>query len=338
VFGQSDPSGAWMSRGTVVLLLALIASALHPAQGQGAAPSQIAGCYTVSIGLWSPALGRDAPLHAIPSDVRLDTIPVERGGGWRLTPNFRYPRSNAIPGTPRWRMVLGDDVRLTWSDGATLTIAQLIPVPGKGLVGEVVALSDGHLDPDPGVQWWTNEPPGPRAPAFFEPRNCSERVGLADQPSSTSHGEGVGTIRPWSADLALANRVAGCYELVNGAWQADSALAKIEQPIPRSPIRFELTNIPDPNETRTAAYDLTTYFETRAPALFTTWNRVSDTEPTILVSRPLPMAGFALRLTLRGTDLVGSIIAFTDSVPPDGKNVAEHAVTARRIACSSLRR
>jgi hypothetical protein len=231
-------------------------------------------------------------------------------------------------------------VRLTWSDGVTLTIAQLIPVQGKGLVGEAVALSEDHLDPDPGEQWWGHghKPPGPRAPAFLEPRPCSERVGSADQPSRTSHPEGVGTIRPWSADLALANRVAGCYELVDGTWQTDSALAKIEQPIPRSPVRFELTNIPDPDETTDSAYDLKTYFETRASALFTTWNRVSDTEPTILVSRPLPMAGFALRLTLRGTDLVGSIIAFTDSVPPDGKNVAEHAVTARRIACSSLRR
>jgi hypothetical protein len=97
VLGQIDPSGAWMSRGTVVLFLALIGTALHPAQGQGAAPSQIAGCYTVSIGLWSPALVRDAPLHAIPSDLRLDTIPGEHGGEWRLSPNIPYPRSNAIP-------------------------------------------------------------------------------------------------------------------------------------------------------------------------------------------------------------------------------------------------
>jgi hypothetical protein len=90
VLGQIDPSGAWMSRGTVVLFLALIATALHPAQGQGAAPSQIAGCYTVSIGLWS-AIGRDAPLHAIPSDVRLDTIGSSAavGGGFRRT--FRIP-------------------------------------------------------------------------------------------------------------------------------------------------------------------------------------------------------------------------------------------------------
>jgi hypothetical protein len=293
----------------------------------------------VSIGLWSPTLGRDAPLHAIPYDVRLDTIPAERDDVWRLSPNIRYPlspRPKATPATPRWQ-ILGDDVRLTWSNGATLTIAQLIPVQGKGLVGEVVALSVGHLDSDPGEQWWGRQPPGPRAPAFLEPRNC-KRVGSTDPPSSKSHTMGAGTIRPWSADLALANRVAGCYELVDGAWQTDSALAKIEQPIPRSPVKFELTNIPGPEETRQSAYELTTYFETSASALFTSWSRISDTEPRILVSRPLPMAGFALRLTLRGTDLVGAIIAFTDAIPADGKSVAEHEVTARRIPCSSLHR
>jgi hypothetical protein len=327
-----------MPRGTVVLFLALIASAPHPARGQGAAPSEIAGCYTVSIGLWSPALGRDAALHAIPSDVRLDTVAAERGGGWRLSPNIPYPRSNATLVTPRWRMVFGDDVRLTWSNGATVTIVQLTPVPGKKLVGEAVAPNDGHLDADPGVQWWNNEPPGPRAPALLEPRPCSGRVGLADQPSSTTKAEGVGTIRPWSADLALANRIAGCYQLAEGGWQTDSALAKFEQPIPRSPVRFELTNIPDPGQAQSSAYELTTYFEVRTLGPFSTWIRVSDTEPRILVSQPLSMAGFALRLRLRGTDLVGSIIAFTDAIPPDGKNTAEHDVTARRIPCSSLPR
>jgi hypothetical protein len=326
-----------MLRGILVLFLALFASALHRARAQDAAPSEIAGCYAVSIGLWSPALGRRASLHAIPSDVRLDTIPGERGRGWRLSPNIQYPASNAIRRVPRWQMVFGDDVRLTWSNGATLTIVQLTPVEGKGLVGEAVALNDNHVDPDPAVQWWTKEPPGPRAPAFLEPRNCSQRAGLADPPSNTPRAEDAGgTIRPWSADRALANRVAGCYEL-DGAWRTDSALAKIH-PIPRETVRFELTDIPDPDQTRTSAYDLTTYFETRPLGPFTTWVRDSDTEPRILVSQPLPMTGFALRVTLRGTDLVGSIIAFTDAIPPDGKNVAEHAVTARRIPCSSLRR
>lgn len=325
-----------MSRRTVVLFLALLASAPHPAHGQSAAPARIAGCYTVSIGLWSPALGRDAPLHAIPYAVRLDTIPAERDGGWRLSPNIQYPRSNGTPRMPRWQMVFGNDVRLTWSNGVTLTIAQLTPDPEKRLFGEAVALSDGRLDPDSSMQWWNNEPPGPRAPAFLEPRPCNERVGLANRPSSTSRAEGAGTIRPWSADIALANRVAGCYELVDGAWQTDSALAKINA-IPRGAVRFELTNIPDPNWTRLSADALKTYFETRAPALFTTWVRTSDTEPSILVSRPLPMAGFALSLTLRGTDLVGSITAFTDFIPPGGKSEAVHAVTARRIRCSYLR-
>lgn len=314
-----------MARVMVALLLTLITSALHSVRGQAAAPSRFAGCFMVSIGLWSPALGGDAPLHAIPASVRLDTIPVEHVGGWRLSPNVQHAGPSAMRGTPRWRMA-GTDVRLIWSDGVALTIAQLIPQPGDTLLGEVVALSDGQPEPDPDAQWWTKEPPGPRAPALLKRRPCSERARVADRPSST----------PWSADSALANRVAGCYELVGSSWQADSALASITR-VPRGPVRFELTNVPDPNATRLAASDLATYFETRSSELFSTWRRLSDTEPRILVSRPLPMAGFALDVALHGTDLVGSISAFTDAAVPDGKSEAGHAVTARRISCSSLR-
>ena len=322
-----------MSRQLIVLFPILIASALHTVRGQAVPLSQIVGCYAVSIGIWSPALQRDARLRAVPANVLLDTLPAERGG-WRLSPNIEYPASDATPRTPRWQMVFGDDVRLTWSDGVALTIAQLIPVPGKGLVGEVVALSDAGLEPSPNAQWWNNEPPGPRAPAFLEPVLCSARGGL---PEQAPVAQGTGTIRPWSADLALANRVAGCYELVGGPWQSDSAMEKIER-LPPGPIRFELSNIPNPNWAMLSAYDLRTYFETRSSALFTSWNRASDTEPKILVSSPLPMAGFALQVTLRGTDLVGSITAFTDAIPADGKNMADHAVTARRISCTQLRR
>jgi hypothetical protein len=111
-----------MSRRTTVLFLTLVASALDPARGQGAAPLEIAGCYRVSIGLWSPALGGDTTVHAIPSRVRLETIRTKGDGGWRLSPDIHYPRSKSTAGTPRWQMV-GDDVRLTWSNGHTLTIA-----------------------------------------------------------------------------------------------------------------------------------------------------------------------------------------------------------------------
>lgn len=158
-------------------------------------------------------------------------------------------------------------------------------------------------------------------------------------------GHGVGASLPaqgadtigWARrDSAVATRVAGCYELVEGDWRSDSDMAKIDS-IPNDPIRFELTRNPAGWSTL-SEYEHTVYFEVRTDSiaqwgrgLFTTWIRLSET--TIHVSRPLPMAGFALNLTPRGVDLVGTITAFTDAIPPDGKYKASHAVTARRITC-----
>ena len=150
--------------------------------------------------------------------------------------------------------------------------------------------------------------------------------------------QGARAIAPPQSDSAVANRIAGCYEL-GSSWQSDSALAKIAT-VPRDPVRFELTKKRAPGWDELSASEHVVYFEVRSDSiaqwgrgLFTTWNRLSDTEPTIRVSRPLPMAGFALRLTLHKTDLVGTITAFTDAIPFDGKASAAHAVTARRIPC-----
>ena len=152
------------------------------------------------------------------------------------------------------------------------------------------------------------------------------------------------TAAAWAQrDSAMARTVAGCYELLRDGWERDSNLAKIEPAaIPRGPVRFELTKKPARGWDALSAYEHTTYFQVlvdpiagweREGGLFTTWFRVSDTEPAIVISRPLPMAGLALRVTLRGTDLVGTIVAFTDAVPADGKASASHAATARRIPC-----
>jgi len=151
----------------------------------------------------------------------------------------------------------------------------------------------------------------------------------------------------WSRrDSTLAHSVAGCYELLRGGWESDSNLAKIEPAIPRDPVRFELTKKPARGWDVLSAAEQKTYFQVlvdsiagweRDGGLFTTWVRVSDTEPAIVISRPLPMAGLALHVKLSGTDLVGTIVAFTDAVPDDGKSSASHAVTARRISCVQRR-
>jgi hypothetical protein len=145
----------------MMLVAALFVTAAHRARGQ-AAPASIAGCYTVTIGNWSPGLGGEAPFHSIPSAVRLETTPAEGGSGWRLSPDLEYPGAEAMPGTPSWQMV-GDGVQLVWSNGFTPTVATLTRVPGKGLVGEAVAETDAEPTP---------APPRPRTRVVLEPRPC----------------------------------------------------------------------------------------------------------------------------------------------------------------------
>jgi hypothetical protein len=144
------------------------------------------------------------------------------------------------------------------------------------------------------------------------------------------------------SDSAVANRVAGCYELVNDGWQADSNLARFTT-LPQAPVRFEVTKTPAKNYARLSVYEHRTYFTILTDSipdwgrgLFTTWIRLSDTATTIDVSRPLPMAGLELRLAPRNRDLVGTIVSFTDAIPPDGTSETSRPVTARRIPCESL--
>jgi len=148
---------------------------------------------------------------------------------------------------------------------------------------------------------------------------------------------------PSHRDSVVAQRVAGCYEVLRDGWESDTNLAKFEF-FPRGRIRFELTAKPARGWDALWAYEHVTYFDvimdsiTRPGGrLFSTWKRVSDTAPAILISRPLSPGGWDLWVTPRGTDLVGNIVATTDAVPADGKASAAHAVTARRIPCIQRR-
>jgi hypothetical protein len=158
--------------------------------------------------------------------------------------------------------------------------------------------------------------------------------------SASLSAQNARTPRNPARDSAVAQRVAGCYELADGGWRTDSAIAKIDS-VPHEPIRFELMAKPARSWESLSNYDQVTYFEVRTDSiawwgrdLFETWNMESYAEPIITVSRPMPMAGFALRLTPRGNDLVGTISAFTDAVPPNGQSEASQPVTARRIGCA----
>ncbi len=159
--------------------------------------------------------------------------------------------------------------------------------------------------------------------------------------------QGSRAVAPRQTDSAVADRVAGCYELDSG-WQSDTAMAKFE-PVPRGPVRFELTKKRARGWDELSASERVVFFDVRSDSidarygrwLFTTWNRLSDTEPKIHVSSPMPMAGFDLVLRPHNTDLVGTIGTFTDAIPPDpahrpgryGASAAAHAVMARRISC-----
>jgi hypothetical protein len=143
-------------------------------------------------------------------------------------------------------------------------------------------------------------------------------------------------------ELAVAQKVAGCYELLRDGWQADSDLAMFGD-LPRDPVRFELTKNPARAWDALSAYMHTAYFTVRMDSAkywgraigFTTWFLLSNTGSTIRVSQPMPMAGFGLTLAPRDSNLVGTIYGFTDA--PGAKSSASHAVTARRVSCPVVR-
>lgn len=144
------------------------------------------------------------------------------------------------------------------------------------------------------------------------------------------------------SDSALANRVAGCYELLDDGWQADSNLAKFST-LPQDPVRFEITNTPDKDWAKLSAFQNTTYFTVHADSipdyganLFTTWMRGAGNSATIVVSKPMPMAGLELRLAPRDSNLTGTILSWTDAPAPGEASEATHAVTAKRISCDKL--
>lgn len=150
----------------------------------------------------------------------------------------------------------------------------------------------------------------------------------------SSTAQGVPPRGDDAAEQALVQQVVGCYVLAPGAWQSDDALRRIQRP-PRGRIAFELRPEVLSDGAREAPYRrvIADSIPEWGRSLFTSWirRRVGDDE--IEVSRPLPLAGFSLRLRPRGADLHGTITAFTDVIPADGKPEASAPVTARRTSC-----
>ena len=149
--------------------------------------------------------------------------------------------------------------------------------------------------------------------------------------------------RPSPAESTFAARVAGCYEFATEALRADSGIAKFAT-VPAGPIRFAMTTRPAFKAGRVAdehdfyfAVDTDTLPQ-HGRGMFLSWILLSSTPESAFVAIPLPMGGVSLRLTPRGSDLVGTFTAMTDAVPPDGVAEASLPIVARRTSCNGIHR
>jgi hypothetical protein len=100
---------------------------------------QLSGCYELTVSEWNRPLGGDEGFHTIPTSIRLDTVPALRGGRV-VAPDISYPMGRSMRGLPRWE-VLGDTVRILWSNGFSPTIVRLAK-KGQDLSGWAEATSD----------------------------------------------------------------------------------------------------------------------------------------------------------------------------------------------------
>ncbi|HEV2149558.1 MAG TPA: hypothetical protein VGR37_19310, partial [Longimicrobiaceae bacterium] len=75
------------------LLLALLPAGLAAQQPAATAPRPVAGCYTLDLGPWSPAL-RASPVHTLPARVVLDTAAAAGARG-----SFRVLAASGVADT-----------------------------------------------------------------------------------------------------------------------------------------------------------------------------------------------------------------------------------------------
>jgi hypothetical protein len=140
-----------------------------------------------------------------------------------------------------------------------------------------------------------------------------------------------------AAAMQFAERIAGCYALDSGAWRSASVAVGDVSTL-RTPSRFELSakllagwdGLQSKDNLMFAARSILSAGEV---AEFTYWQRTTPGSGSVLISKPLPMGGVELILRPAGKDLVGTVTAFTDAVPPDGKSEISRPIRARRIDC-----
>ena len=135
-----------LKRSTIATLPLFWAILTPPISGQSLSVKELAGCYELTVGQWNRPLGGDMRFHSIPSKIRLHTARSIRGGRV-VTPDIAYPVGGPMRGYPRWE-VLGDTVRIAWSNGFSPTVLRLTK-KGKMLTGWAEATSDAIPVGDP---------------------------------------------------------------------------------------------------------------------------------------------------------------------------------------------
>jgi hypothetical protein len=140
------------------------------------------------------------------------------------------------------------------------------------------------------------------------------------------------TPAPSPAAMALARRIAGCYQLDDGPWRADSVRVG-DVSTKHTPLFFELSDelLRGWDPLQSSEHPM---FAVRpAGRSWTYWQRFATIPDTIRISHPLPLAGVGLTLTPVGRDLEGTVEAFTDAVVQGQPSEITRPVYARRIAC-----
>jgi len=138
----------------------------------------------------------------------------------------------------------------------------------------------------------------------------------------------------------LRDHVAGCYEIRTGPWRSDSLLNRPHR-VATLPSRLQLHSslLRGWDELQS---DYLPLFAATSPKQtghagtpFGYWQQDSVGSVTIHVGQPIHFAGVALSLQPQGSSLVGTLVSFTDAIPPDGVAYVKQPIVLDRINCGS---
>jgi hypothetical protein len=148
------------------------------------------------------------------------------------------------------------------------------------------------------------------------------------------HSSSAQVPTPTPEAASFARRVAGCYQLDDGPWRADSVQAGGVS-TRQTPLFFVLTDqlLRGWDSLQSGERPM---FAVRAhSARLTYWQRISPSGEAIRISYPMPEAGIRLELTPRGNDLRGFVTAFTDALRENEPSEVTRPVYAHRAPCPS---